>query len=91
MKRPIFRALTVGIIFIFTYYVIQVLRGMYLTYNYVPDITESYNSVDYLQHKVSFGISLDPLRILIEVLGLLLLGIALYFGVRRARKKSSVT
>lgn len=87
MKRPIIRALIVGLIFVISYYVFQILRGMYLTFNYVPDIIESYDSVDYLQHKVSFGISVDPTRILIEVLGLLLLGMSTYFVVRKVRSK----
>jgi quinol-cytochrome oxidoreductase complex cytochrome b subunit len=87
MKRHIARALIVGLIFIITYYVFQVLRGMYLTYNYVPDIIKSYDSVDHLQHRVSFGISGDPTRILFEVLGLLLLGMIMYFGVRMIRGK----
>lgn len=37
-------------------------------YNYVPKIVESYDSVNYLQHKVSFGVSVDPMRVLIEIL-----------------------
>ncbi|MEK4248208.1 hypothetical protein [Paenibacillus sp. FSL W7-1287] len=86
MKRPLFRALTVGIIFVITYYAIQVFRGIYLTYKYVPDIIESYDSVNYLQHKVSFGVSVDSMRVLIEILGLLLLGASIYFGVRRIRR-----
>lgn len=72
-------------IFVITYYVIQVLRGLYVSYNYVPDIIKSYDSVDYLQHKVSFGISVDPPRIFLEFLGLLLLGMIVYFLVRKVR------
>ncbi|WP_426453383.1 hypothetical protein ACP26L_14135 [Paenibacillus sp. S-38] len=33
----------------------SVLYGMYLTYTYVPDIVEAYSSVEYMEHKVSFG------------------------------------
>lgn len=89
MKRHITRALIVGVIFIITYYVFRVLRSMYLTYNYVPDIIKSYDSAEHLQHKVSFGISGDLSRILFEVLGLLSLGMIMYFGIRmiRGRRK----
>jgi hypothetical protein len=87
MKRHIVRALIVGLIFVITYYVIQVIRGMYLSYNYVPDIIKSYDSVDHLQHKVSFGISVDPARIFLEILGLMLLGMIMYFVMRKVRSK----
>lgn len=43
-----------GLTFFIT--VIQVLSGMFLTMYYVPDITNAYASVDYLQHKVEFGV-----------------------------------
>ncbi|MCZ8515062.1 cytochrome b6 [Paenibacillus filicis] len=36
--------------------VIQILSGMFLTMYYVPDILNAYASVDYLQHKVAFGV-----------------------------------
>ncbi len=91
MKRPIVRSLIVGVIFVITYYAFQVLRGMHPTFNYVPDMTKSYDSVDHLQHKVSFGISVDPTRLFLEVLGMLLLGMIVYFVGRRVRGKKSTT
>ncbi|MBB3112906.1 menaquinol-cytochrome c reductase cytochrome b subunit [Paenibacillus phyllosphaerae] len=33
----------------------NILLGMYMTTNYVPDMMNAYESVDYLQHKVSIG------------------------------------
>ncbi len=33
-----------------------VVSGIMLTRNYVPDIVESYNSVEHLQSEVSFGV-----------------------------------
>lgn len=36
--------------------VIQILSGMFLSMYYAPDITNAYYSVDYLQHKVAFGV-----------------------------------
>jgi menaquinol-cytochrome c reductase cytochrome b subunit len=43
-----------GLTFFIT--VIQILSGMFLTMYYVPDIINAYASVDYLQHKVAFGV-----------------------------------
>lgn len=42
MKRPLFRALILGLIFVFVYYAIQIIQGIYLTMNYVPDIVDKY-------------------------------------------------
>ena len=42
-----------GLTFFIT--VIQILSGMFLTMYYVPDITNAYASVEYLQTKVAFG------------------------------------
>ena len=35
---------------------IMILSGMFLAMYYVPDIVNAYASVDYLQHKVAFGV-----------------------------------
>ncbi|MCY9664683.1 MULTISPECIES: menaquinol-cytochrome c reductase cytochrome b subunit [Paenibacillus] len=43
-----------GLTFFIT--VIQILSGMFLTMYYTPDIINAYASVDYLQHKVAFGV-----------------------------------
>lgn len=91
MKKPLFRALTVGLIFVFVYYAIQIIQGMYLTMNYVPDIVDKYKSVDYLQHKVTFGHVYSPMWRIIEVSGLMLLGIVVYYTgkiLRRTTPKS---
>ncbi|MFX3631473.1 MAG: hypothetical protein ACE3L7_20030 [Candidatus Pristimantibacillus sp.] len=79
MKKPFFRALIVGLIFVFVYYAIQIVQGMYLTINYVPDIVDQYESVDYLQHKVTFGHVSSPMWRAIEVSALISLGIAVYY------------
>ncbi len=89
MKRSVVRAFLVGVACVFVYYIILALRGMYLTNNYVPDIINSYDSVDYLQQKVAFGIAIEPVRIVLEVSGLLLLGMAIYFVVRKLRRKAN--
>ncbi len=87
MKKLFFRALIVGLIFVFVYYAFQIIQGMYLTMNYVPDIVEKYESVDYLQYKVTFGHVSNPLWRTIEVSGLMLLGIVVYYTGRILRRK----
>lgn len=90
MKRPFIRAFIVGLSFIIIFYAFQVIRGIYLTLNYVPDIVGSYESVDYLQHKVSFGVVFHPIWSILEILGLFMLGLTTYFVVRKMRKGNSL-
>ncbi|WP_169081364.1 hypothetical protein [Paenibacillus sp. PL91] len=87
MKKPFIRALVLGLIFVFIFYAFQILQGIYLTMNYVPDIVETYESVDHLQHKVAFGYVLSPVWRTLEILVLMLLGIIVYYAVRILRKK----
>ncbi len=58
-----FRILMEGIIFsiivILGILGYQVMMGVIRTANYVPDIIHSYESVDYLQSKVAFGVVLE--------------------------------
>lgn len=94
MKRPFFRSLLVGLLFVLAYYgaqiVVQIIQGMFLTANYVPDIVEKYESVDDLQHKIAFGVIYSPIsiwEIAGEIIGLMLLGIAVYYAGRRWRER----
>jgi quinol-cytochrome oxidoreductase complex cytochrome b subunit len=87
MKKPFFRALVVGLIFVFVFYAFQIIQGMYLTMNYVPNIVETYESVDYLQHKVTFGYISSPMWRTIEILGLMLLGIIVFYTGKVLRRK----
>jgi Cytochrome b subunit of the bc complex len=87
MKKPIIRALIVGVLFVFVYYAYQILHGVYQTMNYVPDIVEAYESVDHLQIKVAFGYQLNPLRTMIEIVAILLLGMGVYYSGRMLRRK----
>jgi quinol-cytochrome oxidoreductase complex cytochrome b subunit len=86
MKRPLFRALILGIIFVFVYYAIQIIQGMYLTLNYVPDSVDKYKSINYLQHKITFGQVNSPMWRMIEVSGLILLGIVVYYTGKILRR-----
>jgi quinol-cytochrome oxidoreductase complex cytochrome b subunit len=87
MKKTFFRALILGLIFVFVYYLIQIIQGMYLTMNYAPNIAEKYESVDVLQHIVTFGHVSSPMWRTIEVSGLMLLGIVVYYTGKLLRRK----
>jgi len=65
MKIPLGKAIGFGLLFAAAIVLAQVASGMYLTYRYVPEIAEQYETVDVLHHQVSFGPS-DPTQ---EVLG----------------------
>ena len=86
MIKPFFRALIVGLLFLCVYYVIQIIQGIYLTMNYVPDNIDKYRSVDYLQRKITFGNGDIPMWRVIEVSGLMLLGMVVYYIGRILRK-----
>lgn len=88
MKRPFIRALILGLIFVLVYNVIKIIHGMYLTMNYVPDIVNSYKSVVYLQHEITFGQVSSPVWRMIGVFGMMLLGVVFYYTVRKLRKSS---
>ncbi|MEK5237091.1 hypothetical protein NST99_15485 [Paenibacillus sp. FSL L8-0470] len=88
MKKPLFRALIVGLIFVFVYYAIQFIQGVYLTMNSVPDIVDKYKSLDYLQREIAFGNAYSPMWRMIEVTVLMLLGIVVYYIGKLLRRTS---
>lgn len=73
MKRTIIQSLVFSLILIVIYYGIQIARGYIMTINYVP--------VDYLEHKTSFGL-INPYWILTELIGLMVIGIIIFVGVK---------
>jgi quinol-cytochrome oxidoreductase complex cytochrome b subunit len=88
MKKSYVQAFGVGLIFVIVFYAFQIVRGMYLTMNKVPAIIDSYESVDHLQQKVSFGFVTGPS--VIEFLGVMLLGIIVfYLGRALSQKRKS--
>lgn len=82
MRKPIVRAVAVGLLFVFGYFALQIIWGMYLTLHYVPDMIESSEPVHVLQQDVAFGFVFNPLGAIVEVLGLLTFGMILYYGWR---------
>lgn len=89
MKKPFIRAFGVGLLFVVVYYAFRIVQGMYDTANYVPDIIESYETVDYLQHEVAIGTIASPVWSAVEVLGAMLLGVLVYYAYRMLRRKKS--
>lgn len=87
--KTIVRALATGILFVVVYYVVQVIRGMYLTTTAVPDIVAAYESVDYLESSTSIGYVFSPQWIVLEVGGLIVLGVAVYLIGRAVRMRLS--
>jgi len=88
-----FRALGFGLLCALLYFasrtLVQVLQGIYLTMHYVPDIAAQYESVDYLQHEVAFGLvyrTAFPWNVAGEIVGLVCLGILFYYAYRRAKR-----
>ncbi|MFC0214138.1 hypothetical protein ACFFK0_17050 [Paenibacillus chartarius] len=69
----------VGVYYVTVYFVVPLLVSMYVTATYKPDIYESYPSVDILDHQVSFGVIVKPAGLVFETLGLLLLGVIVYY------------
>jgi len=79
MRTSIVQSLLAGVIIAVVYYVVQVVRGMYLTKEYVPDLINAYESVDYLQQQTSFGTISSPVWSVLEASGLILLGAAVFY------------
>ncbi|MNJ51220.1 cytochrome b6 [compost metagenome] len=79
-KRVFIESIIVSIVIIIAVLGFNIVQGMLLTRNYVPDVTNGYASVDYLQHKVEFGIvnRLDWLTIVFGFSGILLLAMTYY-------------
>lgn len=55
MLRTLLQAAAAGIAACVLLIAVFIAQGMYMTYTYVPDLSEAYESVDDLQHKTAFG------------------------------------
>jgi menaquinol-cytochrome c reductase cytochrome b subunit len=87
MKKSYVQAIFVGLLFVIVFYAFQLIQGMFLTMKRVPAIIESYESVDYLQQKVSFGVVSEPIWGVLECLGVMLLGILIFYLGRTLKRK----
>ncbi|BBI35473.1 hypothetical protein [Cohnella abietis] len=87
MNKTFIKALITGIMFVFVFYAFQMIRREYFSPNDVPDIISSYASVDYLQQETKYGSISSPMWRVIESLGLMLLGVAVFYVGRLLRRK----
>ncbi|NQX48035.1 hypothetical protein HQN87_22165 [Paenibacillus tritici] len=88
MKKPLFRALITGLLFVGVYYGVQAIYGMYLTMSLAPDLADQYTSANDLQYKVTFGVADHPVWRIVEVFGLMLLGMIVYYTGRVLRRNA---
>ena len=90
MKKTIFRALLTGVAFVIVFYGVQIIGGMYMTKHYVPDITEQYASVENLQSTVTISWEDNtPIWAWLQVMLVMLVGVAAYYLVRLLKRKLS--
>jgi hypothetical protein len=82
-KRVLIESIIVSTLIILAVIGWRIVRGYLLTQNYVPEIINSYDSIDYMQHKVSFGIVNRSYwkTAMIGIGGFVLLFIT-YYGIR---------
>jgi len=82
-RRVFIESIVVSLLIILAILGWEIIRGYYTTQKYVPEIVNRYESIDYLQHKVSFGIvgRSGWITILWGMGGFLLLAIT-YYGIR---------
>ncbi|UKS29228.1 hypothetical protein LOZ80_09935 [Paenibacillus sp. HWE-109] len=86
MNKSIFRALGVGTLFIFAYYAYQISWGMIITFRYAPDFANTTGSVGNGQSKVAFGQAASNWQISLELIGMMALGMSIYYLVRYFKK-----
>lgn len=93
-KRVLIESLMFPIVIIIAVVGFQVVQGLWLTRNYVPDIINDYASVEHLQQQVAFGIIIRRtwLSTFLEISGFVILAM-IYYVLRtrliqfRKRKK----
>ncbi len=85
--RYVIEGLLFGLIVYAGYFGWAILSGLMLTRSYVPDITERYESVEELEHKVSFGVIIEPNWLMLA--GSFVLLAVLYYVVRTWAAKRS--
>lgn len=93
-KRVLVESIIVPMVIIIAVVGFQVVQGLWLTRNYVPDIINNYASVEYLETQVAFGtiVRTDGLTLVLQTSGLLLLSMVYYvlrtklIGLRKREK-----
>ncbi|MFA9560153.1 hypothetical protein ACERII_22820 [Evansella sp. AB-rgal1] len=78
--KLVFQAIICSIIIHVVYISSIIFVGYIKTRNYVPDIASSYESVEYLQNEVTFGVVFSPFFFLFTFVGVAAIcGCILYF------------
>ncbi|MBT2284860.1 hypothetical protein J7E78_15055 [Paenibacillus polymyxa] len=87
-KRLAIESVLVTLLFIIGFVAWNVVQGMIMTMNYVPDLTNTASSGTPLQSKVAFGtlVRWDTTSMIMAVAGFILLAAA-YYGLRSALQR----
>ncbi|AOZ90770.1 hypothetical protein [Paenibacillus crassostreae] len=82
-KRLLIESIIVSILIVLVFLGWEIVRGMFLTKNYIPEIVDSYKETDYLQNEVSFGTvnRSNRITVLMGISGFLFMLIT-YYGIR---------
>lgn len=82
-KRLAMESLLVTLLFIIGFVAWNIVQGMVMTMNYVPDLMNTTSSGTPLQSKIAFGtiVQWDTTSIIMAVAGFVLLA-AVYYGLR---------
>jgi quinol-cytochrome oxidoreductase complex cytochrome b subunit len=67
--KIVIQALILSFLVHIVYFLGMFLVGYFQTISYKPDIKNAWQSVDYLQNEVAFGVSISPLSYLLSFLG----------------------
>ena len=79
MRRTLIQSVLFAILLILVYYGVQMGRGYFMTLQYVPEAFDNISSVD-LQSSVTFGSIARPYSFTVELLGLLVIGMAVFIA-----------
>ena len=87
-KRLAMESFLVTLLFIIGFVAWNIVQGMIMTMNYVPDLMNTASSGTLLQSKVAFGtiVSWDAISIIMAVAGFILLAAA-YYGLRSGMQR----
>jgi hypothetical protein len=79
--RTFIKAMSIGLLFLVLFYGYQVISGLYLTMNHVPDVVKGYESANLLQREIAFGV-VSHSGWPIQEAGIGLLGIICYYAAK---------
>ncbi|MGN7356196.1 hypothetical protein ACTHPF_02445 [Paenibacillus sp. SAF-054] len=80
MRRTLIQSVLFASLLILVYYGVQMGMGYFMTLQYVPEAFDNISSVESLQSSVSFGSIARPYSFTVELLGLLVIGMAVFIA-----------